>query len=44
MLLITAILFKIPLWIWELMEGDVMKSFYDPETKTIAVHKNKDKQ
>merc|ERR1712062_798952 len=42
MLVISAVLFKIPDVIWGLLEGGFMKSFADDAANSVSIHKNEE--
>ena len=42
MLVISAVIFKIPDVIWGLLEGGFMKSFADDSANSVSIHKNEE--
>ena len=42
MLVISAVIFKIPDVIWGLLEGGFMKSFADDASKSVFINKNEE--
>ena len=42
MLVISAVIFKIPDVIWGLLEGGFMKSFADGSANSVSIHKDEE--